>query len=102
MTALYFILALLLAGCSVIASKEATVACQVADTATSLYAVNHGAVERGILLHGAGAGGILGFGAAWLAVKLVFHDEIGETGNATLNVIACAAGAHNANVIRKL
>jgi len=91
---------LLLSGCSTLASKEATVACQVADDATTVYALNHGAVESGIFLSGASVGPILIFGIAWLGVKLYLHDHLSETSRATLNVISCGAGIHNANVIR--
>jgi len=89
-------------GCAALAGREATVTCQVADTATSVYAVKHGAVERGLFLNGASAGYILGFGIFWMGVKLLLHDHVDETNRAILNGVACAAGAYNFTVIQRL
>lgn len=96
------LVAILISGCQALASKEATVACQVADTTSSIIAVNKGAREVGLLLKDASTGVIAGVGFVWLIVKLAYHDDWSPETRATLNVIACGAAVNNVFVIRKL
>jgi hypothetical protein len=96
----------LLSGCAVMASKEAVVFCQAADTVTTLHATSLGARELnpfvGWLLETTGPGGFI---AAKIAVTLLVvrvHPEMSADLVRLLNGVTCAVAAHNAHVAAKL
>ena len=94
----------LLCGCSTLASKEATIGCQVADTLTTVYGVSHGAAEANPLMAGIinsfGIAGFVAFKAALTYFLLTRHDDIPVTALATVNVITCGAAVNNLLVIK--
>jgi hypothetical protein len=95
-----------LAGCAVLESRGAIVACQAADTATTLHAVSVGAREANpvvewMLEHT----GSSGFIAAKIAVTLLFlkyYPDISSDLVILVNGLTCGVAAHNAHVIYKL
>ena len=98
--------ALSLAGCAVLESKGAIVACQAADTATTLHAVDIGAREANPivewLLDNTGPSGFI---AAKIAVTLLFlkyYPEISSDAVILVNALTCGVAAHNARVIYKM
>ena len=95
-----------LAGCAVLETRGAVVACQAADTATTLQAVSIGAREANPvvewLLENTGPGGFI---AAKIAVTLLFlkyYPEISTDLVILVNALTCGVAAHNARVIYKL
>jgi hypothetical protein len=98
--------ALPLAGCAVLETRGAVVACQAADTGTTLYAVSNGAREANPvvewILENAGPGGFI---AAKIAVTLLFlkyYPDISSDVVILVNGLTCGVAAHNARVIYKL
>lgn len=92
------------AGCSVLASKEATVLCQAADTATTVKAIQAGAKEQNPLwrpiIEKLGLAGFV-VGKIALTVALVaYADTLPKEGLAAVNVITCAAAVNNLRVIK--
>lgn len=88
------------------ASKEAFVGCQVADTVTTLHALDLGAreanpvVER--LLENFGPGGFI---AAKIAVTLLFlqvYPDISSTVVVALNAVTCGVALRNAHIAGEL
>jgi len=99
-------LALPLAGCAVLETRGAVVACQAADTATTLHAVSIGAREANPvvewLLDKTGPGGFI---AAKIAVTLLFlkyYPDISSDLVILVNGLTCGVAAHNARVIYQL
>ena len=95
-----------MAGCGVLETKGALVACQAADTATTLYAVSIGAREANPvvnwILEKTGPGGFI---AAKIAVTLLFlkyYPEISTDAVILVNALTCGVAAHNARVIYKM
>lgn len=93
-------------GCAVLETPGAVVACQAADTATTLYAVSIGGREANPvvewLLDNAGPGGFI---AAKIAVTLLFlkyYPDISSDLVILVNGLTCGVAAHNARVIYKL
>ena len=104
--ALVFACAFLLGGCAVLASKEAVVGCQAADTVTTLHALDLGADEANpvveFLLARFGAGG---FVAAKIGVTLLvlhYYPALSSGFIIFANGASCAVAAHNAFVAREL
>jgi hypothetical protein len=98
--------ALPLAGCAVLETRGAVVACQAADTATTLHAVSIGAREANPvvewLLDKTGPGGFI---AAKIAVTLLFlkyYPDISSDLVILVNALTCGVAAHNARVIYRL
>jgi hypothetical protein len=98
--------ALPLSGCAVLETRGAVVACQAADTATTLHAVSIGAREANPvvawLLENTGPGGFI---AAKIAVTLLFlkyYPEISTDLVILVNAVTCGVAAHNARVIYRL
>jgi hypothetical protein len=98
--------ACLLSGCTVLASNEAIVFCQAADTVTTLQAVDLGAreanpvVDRLLTEFGPG-----GFVAAKIAVTLLFlhyYPELSSDVVIFVNGVTCAVAAHNAVITGKV
>jgi hypothetical protein len=98
--------ALPLSGCAVLETRGAVVACQAADTATTLHAVSLGAREANPvvawLLENTGPGGFI---AAKISVTLLFlryYPEISSDLVILVNAVTCGVAAHNARVIDQL
>ena len=106
MKALVLACVLLLAGCTVLQSKEAVVFCQAADTVTTLHALDLGAREANPvvdrLMDAFGPGG---FVAAKLAVTLLFLHYFPQLSSdlvAVVNGATCAIAAHNGYVASQM
>lgn len=97
------LIVVMLAGCSTLASKEATVICQTADTVSTIVAIKGGAVEANPvmakIIAKAGFAGLIGFKVLLVYLILTYGDRLGETGLAAVNVATCAAAANNIGVI---
>jgi hypothetical protein len=82
------------------------VACQTADTATTVQGLERGARELNPIVNAIfSVGGVAGFIAAKAGVTLLvlhYHAEISTGVLATANVITCGAAAHNARVMSQL
>ena len=99
-----------LAGCVVFASDEAVIGCQVADTITTVAALERGAVEANPLMERLlDSFGLPGFVLAKIAITwaLVWYmkPEPGsgaEAGRAAVSGLTCAAAINNYGVIRGL
>ena len=82
------------------------VACQTADTVTTVKGLERGARELNpIVLAILSAGGVAALVAAKAGVTLLVlqhHAEISPGLLATANVITCGAAVHNASVLNKL
>ncbi len=82
------------------------VACQAADTHTTVEGLGRGAREVNPIVAGIiAAGGIAAFIATKIGVTLVilhYHSEISTGVLATANVLTCGVAAHNAYVLHKL
>ena len=93
-------------GCTTLASKPVVVACQAADTYTTVQGLERGAREVNPIVAGIiAAGGIAAFVATKIGVTLLilhYHAEISTGVLATANVLTCGVAAHNASVLRKL
>ena len=103
---LAFWCASVLGGCAALASEEAVVACQVADTATTLHAVDLGAREANpvvdFILKTYGPGGFI---AAKIAVTLLFllvYPDLSSGAVILVNGVTCGVAAHNALVAAEL
>lgn len=90
----------LVSGCSVLASKEATVGCQVADLSTTALALKGGAVEANPimakLISAVGIPGFIAFKlgvAAWLVHR---HETLPPAARAGINGLTCGAAINNA------
>lgn len=102
-------LLLSLSGCAVLGSKEAAVACQIADGITTKVGMSKGAVETNALLKGLGGSGILAFKIGLAVLAWLYWDEFTDHGKdeaavgavAVANVITCGAAASNLRVIGK-
>ena len=82
------------------------VACQAADTYTTVEGLDRGAREVNPIVAGIiAAGGITAFIATKIGVTLLilhYHSEISTGVLATANVLTCGVAAHNATVLKKL
>lgn len=104
-------LALLLAAlpaCAVLSDRRVAAGCQVADGATTFYALTHGATEGNALISGFSPPAILAFKLAFAYfIWKVFPPEdkmtTGEkVGAGALTIIGCAPVPGNIKVIRGL
>jgi hypothetical protein len=98
--------ACMLAGCTALASREAVVVCQAADTGTTLYGLSLGAREtnpvvRWILDH-FGKEGFVAVKAGVTLAVLHYYPVISQDLLAVADGITCAAAANNLRVARKL
>lgn len=94
---------LALTGCASLSSREATIACQAADTITTLLALNHGAREANPLMAGViKSFGYPGFLLTKFAVTWFLLDRREEHPEAVAaaNIITCGAAVHNIGVIK--
>ena len=98
--------ACLLSACTVLASKEAVVFCQTADTVTTLQAVELGGREANpIVARLLGAFGPGGFIAAKVAATLLvlhYYPVLSSDAVILVNGVTCAVAAHNAAITGKL
>lgn len=99
------ILLLLLSGCAQLATKEATVACQSVDSATTFLAVKSGGgMEANPILarvlHSFGWGGFFFLKAVLTVALLKLHDEVSPVAIATVNGTTCLASISNWRFIR--
>ncbi|HYR34662.1 MAG TPA: DUF5658 family protein [Burkholderiales bacterium] len=82
------------------------VACQTADTVTTVQGMERGARELNPIVNAIfSAAGVAGFIAAKAGVTLLvlhYHAEISTGVLATANVITCGAAVHNASIMSKL
>jgi uncharacterized membrane protein len=96
----------LLSGCAVMASKEAVVFCQAADTVTTLHATSLGAEERNPfvrwLLETTGPGGFIAVKAAVALLVVQIHPEMSADLVRLVNGVTCAVAANNARVASQL
>jgi len=105
--ALLLVLALA-SGCAVLADKRTAAACQIADGATTYYALTHGAVEANPLLSGFSPGAILFLKlglAYWIYTHFRDYDVSSSGEKATigaLTAIGCLPVPGNLKVIRSL
>jgi hypothetical protein len=95
-----------LGGCAVLASKEAVVGCQAADTVTTLHALDLGAREANPvvkwLLENFGPGGFI---AVKIGVTLLFlqvYPDISSTVVIALNAATCGIALRNAFIASEL
>jgi uncharacterized protein DUF5658 len=93
-------------GCTTLASEPVVVACQGADTYTTIEGLERGAREVNPIVAGIiAAGGIAAFVATKIGVTLLilhYHADISTGVLATANVLTCGIAAHNATVLQKL
>lgn len=93
-------------GCTTLASEPVVVACQGADTYTTIEGLERGAREvNPIVAAIIAAGGIAAFVATKVGVTLLilhYHADISTGVLATANVVTCGVAAHNAIVLQKL
>jgi len=95
-----------LCGCTTLASEPVVVACQGADTYTTIEGLERGGREVNPIVAGIiAAGGIAAFVATKVGVTLLilhYHADISTGVLATANVLTCGVAAHNAKVLQKL
>jgi hypothetical protein len=95
-----------LSGCTVLASKEAVVGCQAADTASTLHGISLGAREANPIvawiMEKSGTPGFIAVKAGVTLLVLYHYPAISADLLAVANGVTCAAAAHNLHVAEKL
>ena len=112
MKKLLLVLPITLTGCAttlnVLGDRRTAAACQVADGATTYYALTHGAVESNSILAGLGAPGILAFKLimAFVIYKLLPPPDKATKGDKVLTagvtLFGCVPAVNNIRVIGQL
>jgi hypothetical protein len=96
----------LLSGCALLASKEAVIGCQTADTVTTLHGLSLGAKEANPIvawiLEKSGTPGFIAVKAGVTLLVLYHYPVISADLLALANGVTCAAAAHNMRVANKL
>lgn len=96
----------LLGGCGVLASEEALVGCQAADTVTTLHALDLGARERNpvveFLLERFGAGGFIAAKIGVTLLVLHYYPALPSGIVYLANGVTCGVALHNALVAGEL
>jgi hypothetical protein len=96
----------LLAGCTVLQSKEAVVFCQAGDTVTTLHALDLGAREANPVVDGLietfGPGGFIAAKIAVTLLVLHYYPQLSSDLVGLLNGATCAVAAHNAYVASQM
>mgnify|MGYP001572222402 CR=1 FL=1 len=87
---------------NVTGSKELAVACQLADGATTFYALTHGAAEVNPFIAWLGPWGIVALKITLASLLWVYHEEIGTSATTFVNAVTCGAAVHNLSVIKGL
>ncbi len=107
LSSIALIVALLTNGCAVLTSPHTFAVCKAADVGTTIYALQHGAVEANPLMagiiHSVGYAGLIGVSALMIygVYKLSHRPGMGLVVGAA-NAITCAAAFNNLAVIRGL
>lgn len=105
-TVLALACASLLSGCAVLSSEAAVVGCQVADTVTTLRAVELGGREANPvvewLLKQFGPGGFMAAKAGATALFLSVYPDVPSGLVMLINGVTCAVAAHNARIVIRL
>ncbi len=98
--------ACLLAGCNTLASREAVVGCQAADTVTTLHGLSAGAREANPLvaklIQNYGTEGFAAAKAGVTLLMLYYYPALSRDLVATLDGLSCGVAAHNALTARRL
>lgn len=89
-----------------LASKEAVVGCQTADTVTTLHALDLGAREANpvveFLITNLGAGGFIAAKIGVTLLVLHYYPSLSSDFIRLANGATCAIAAHNALIAREL
>jgi hypothetical protein len=98
------LLILLVSGCSILASKEATVACQAADTVTTVVALNSASAHEAnplmsVVIKNLGLPGFVLVKLLITWALIAYHDEIHPTALAGINVATCGIAGNNAAIL---
>jgi hypothetical protein len=105
-TALALACAFMLSGCAVLASEAAVVGCQVADTVTTLRALELGGREANPvvkwLLEESGPGGFMAAKIGATALFLTVYPDVPSGLVMLINGATCLVAAHNARIVIKL
>jgi hypothetical protein len=105
-TVLALACASLLSGCAVLASEAAVVGCQVADTVTTLRALELGGREANPvvkwLLEESGPGGFMAAKIGATALFLTVYPDVPSGLVMLINGATCLVAAHNARIVIKL
>ena len=105
-TVLALACASLLSGCAVLSSEAAVVGCQVADTVTTLRAVELGGREANPvvewLLKKFGPSGFMAAKAGATALFLSVYPDVPSGLAILINGVTCAVAAHNARIVIRL
>ena len=105
-TALALACASLLSGCAVLSSEAAVVGCQVADTVTTLRAVELGGREANPMVEWLpkqfGGGGFVAPTPPATALFLSVYPDVPSGLVILLNGVTCAVAAHNARIVIRL
>jgi hypothetical protein len=95
-----------LGGCAILETEAAVVGCQLADTVTTLRAVELGAREANPvvewLLEKFGPGGFMAAKAGAAALFLAVYPDVPSGIVILLNGVTCAVAAHNARLVIEL
>ena len=96
----------LLAGCHTLGTPGAFAACQAADAATTLYALDRGATELNPIVAALfDVAGPAGFIFAKIGVSVLVYRHYTEISSGVIAVASaatCGVAIHNVNVARKL
>ena len=96
----------MLGGCAALASEAAVVGCQVADTVTTLRAVELGGREANPvvkwLLEKSGPGGFMAAKVGATALFLAVYPDVPPGVVMLVNGVTCAVAAHNARIVARL
>ena len=96
----------MLGGCAVLASEAAVVGCQMADTVTTLRAVELGGREANPLvrwlLEKSGPGGFMAAKVGATALFLAVYPDVPSGVVMLVNGVTCAVAAHNARIVSRL
>ena len=99
-------LVLVLSGCTLLATKEAVVGCQTADTVSTLHGISLGAKEANPfvawIMEKSGTPGFVAVKAGVTLLVLHHYPVIAADLLAVANGITCAAAAHNMRVANQL
>jgi hypothetical protein len=96
----------MLGGCAALASEAAVVGCQVADTVTTLRALELGGREANPvvdwLIEKTGPGGFMAVKAGATALFLAVYPDVPSGVVMLVNGVTCAVAAHNARIVSRL
>ena len=97
---------MLLSGCTLLATKEALVGCQTADTVTTLDGISQGAREANPIvawiMEKSGTPGFIAVKAGVTLLVLHHYAAVSSDLMALVNGLTCAVAAHNMRVAGEL